>query len=110
MSTALVPLAILLFLATYPWRAVPLLVPGVHRLPAPVRAYIRLVGPAVLAALAASGTFLGTDALGHPIFHVGIEWLAVGIAVALVAARRGLLLALVVAVGLVAVARAAALA
>lgn len=107
MSVVLVPLAFLMGLATYPWRAIPMLAPGFDRLPASVRLYLRLVGPAVLAALAATNTIVGKDpATGAPTFHLGIEWLAVGLCLALVAMRKSLLLGLVVAAGLVAVARA----
>ncbi len=106
MSTVLVPLAILMGLATYPFRAVPLLAPGMHRLPARVRLYLRLVGPSVLAALAAVDTMVVTDALRHSSFHVGAEWLAVGLCIAIVALRRGLLIGLVLAAALIAVLRA----
>jgi len=106
MSTALVPLAIFMGLATYPWRAVPLLTPGMHRLPALVQDYLRLVGPAVLAALAAVDTMVVLDAQRHASFHVGFEWLAVGSCIAIVAVRRNLLLGLIVAAGLMAILRA----
>jgi branched-subunit amino acid transport protein len=105
-STVLVPLALLMGLATYPFRAIPLLLPGFDRLPLQVRLYLRLVGPAVLAALAATNTIVGEDPSGAPAFHIGIEWLAVGLCVAVVALRKSLLLGLVLAAGLVAVARA----
>jgi branched-subunit amino acid transport protein len=105
-STALVPLALLLRLLTYPWRAVPLLAPGMHRLPAGVQRYLRLVGPSVLASLAAVGTFVTVDATRHGSFHVGWEWLAVGLCVTVVATRRNLFLGLLVAAGLIAVLRA----
>ena len=106
MSVALVPLALLMGLVTYPFRAIPMLLPGFDRLPDGVRLYLRLVGPAVLAALAAVNTMVGKDAAGAPTFHVGIEWLAVGICVAVVAMRRSLLIGLLLAAGLMAVARA----
>jgi branched-subunit amino acid transport protein len=106
MSTVLVPLALLMGLATYPWRAIPLLAPGMHRLPAPLRLYLRLVGPSVLAALAAVNTMVTIDAARHPTFHIGAEWLAVGLCVAVVALRRGLLLGLVLAAALIAILRA----
>ncbi|HEX3265364.1 MAG TPA: AzlD domain-containing protein [Candidatus Limnocylindrales bacterium] len=105
MSTLLVPLAVLMGLATYPFRAVPLLLPGFDRLPAAIRLYLRLVGPAVLAALAAVDTVV-KDAEGRPALHVGIEWLAVGLCIAIVALRRSLLIGLVAAAALVAIARA----
>ena len=110
MSTELVPLALLMGLATYPWRAVPLLAPGMHRLPARVRLYLRLVGPSVLASLAAAGTFVSVDAARHGTFHVGWEWLAVGLCVGIVAARRNLFLGLIIAAGLIALLRAAGVA
>ena len=110
MTTALVPLAVLMALVTYPWRAVPLLVPGMHRLPAGVQLYLRLVGPAVLAALAAVDTTVVLDAARHPSFHVGWEWLAVGLCVAIVAVRRNLFLGLVLAVVAIAALRAVGIA
>lgn len=105
MSLVLVPLAVLMGLVTYPWRAVPLLVPGIHRMPAGLQAYLRLVGPAVLAALAAVDTMVILDAARHPSFHVGLEWLAVGLCIVMVALRRSLLVGLVLAAGLIAILR-----
>jgi branched-subunit amino acid transport protein len=110
MSTLLVPLAFLMGLATYPFRAVPLLAAGFDRLPESVRLYLRLVGPAVLAALAAVNTVVAKGADGRPAFHIGIEWLAVALCVAIVAMRRSLLIGLVLAAAVVAVARASGLA
>lgn len=110
MSTVLVPLALLMGLVTYPWRATPLLVPGMHRLPARVQLYLRLVGPSVLAALAAVNTLVTLDAARRGTFHVGWEWLAVGLCIAIVAIRRNLFLGLIVAAGLIAILRAAAVA
>jgi branched-subunit amino acid transport protein len=106
MSTALVPLAFLMGLATYPFRAIPLLAPGFDRLPAAVRLYLRLVAPAVLAALAVVNTMIGKDDTGATTFRIGIEWLAVGLCIAIVAMRRSLLIGLIVAAGLMAVVRA----
>ena len=74
MNVGLVGLAVLMGAVTYPWRAVPLLAPGIERLPPLVLAYLRLVGPAVLAALAATNTLIATDANGKASFHVGIEY------------------------------------
>ena len=110
MSTALIPLALLMALVTYPWRAVPLLAPGMHRLPAPVLLYLRLVGPAVLATLAAVNTLVVVDAARHASFHVGWEWLSVGLCIAVVAVRRNLFLGLILAIGLIAALRAAGVA
>jgi branched-subunit amino acid transport protein len=106
MSTHLVLLALLMGAVTYPARALPLLAPGMHRLPARVQDYVRLVGPAVLGTLAAVNLMVSVDAVRHPSFHVGIEWLAVGACILIVAARRGLLVGLVVAAVVAAVGRA----
>ena len=51
-------------LVTYPSRAVPLLAPGFDRLPPRALEYLRLVGPAVLASIAASQIFLVPAASG----------------------------------------------
>ncbi|HUQ44721.1 MAG TPA: AzlD domain-containing protein [Candidatus Limnocylindria bacterium] len=107
MSVVLVPLAFLMGLATYPFRAIPLLAPGFDRLPPQVRLYLRLVGPAILAALAAVNTVVLADPVsGRPTIHVGAEWIAVGLCIAVVAMRRSLLIGLVLAAGLIAVLRA----
>lgn len=110
MSTELVWLAVLMGAVTYPWRAVPLLAPGIHRLPPLAREYVRLVGPAILAALAGVNTLIAIDADRHPSLQVGIEWLAVAVCVVLVAMRRGLLVGLVAAAVIAAIARAASIA
>jgi branched-subunit amino acid transport protein len=103
-TTALVPLAILMGLVTYPFRAIPLLMSGFDRLPEGVRLYLRLVGPAVLAALAVVNTMVKRGETG-PAFQIGPEWIAVGLCIAVVAARRSLLIGLVLAAGLMAVLR-----
>ena len=111
MSLDLVVLAVLMAAVTYPSRAIPLLVPGVERLPPLVLGYLRLIGPAVLAALAATSALVLSGPDGSTTLHVGIEAAAVVIAVAIVAWRRSLLLpAIAVAVIVVAVARAIGLA
>lgn len=110
MSLGFVALAILMGAVTYPSRALPLLAPGLERLPARAVEYLRLVGPAVLAALAAVNVAIVLDPARHASFHVGIEWLAVGACVALVAWRRNLLAGIVVAVVATAGARAVGLA
>ena len=111
MSLDLVALALLMGAVTYPSRAVPLLAPGLERLPAVVLAYLRLVGPAVLASLAAVNALVVVAPDGSTVLHVGIEAAAVAVAVAIVAWRRTLLLpAIVVAVVVVAGARALGLA
>lgn len=107
MSTDLVLLAVLMGAVTYPSRALPLLVPGIERLPPAALLYLRLVGPAVLASLAAVNTLVRVDAAGHPSLGLGVEAVAVIACLALVAWRRNLSLGLVAAVVLVAVVRAA---
>ena len=107
MSTNLVWLALLMALVTYPARAIPLLVPQMRRLPPRFLTYLRLVGPAVLASLAAVSVAVRTDGPGSPPYlYVGIEWVAVALCVAVVAWRRNLLLGLILAAGLMAALRA----
>ena len=106
MSTELVGLALLMAAVTYPARAVPLLTPAFERLPARALEYLRLVGPAVLGAIAASQALLVTGADGRSSIHVGIDALAVLACGALVAWRRNLFLGLLVAVVMTAGARA----
>lgn len=110
MSLTLVRLAVLMGLVTYPSRALPLVLPGLDRLPRLGRDYLRLVGPAILAALAAVNVAVATDAAGRPAFQVGVGWLAVAVAVTLVAWRRNLLLGLVCGVAVTAILRGAGLA
>jgi branched-subunit amino acid transport protein len=105
MSTDLILLAVLMFLVTYPSRAVGLLTPGLERLPKVAFDYLQLVGPAVLAALAATSVMVVVNDDDVPSFHVGIEWLAVLTCLALVARRRSLFVGLLAAVVIVAVAR-----
>ena len=105
MSLYLVGLALLMGAVTYPSRALPLLAPGIERLPPIVLAYLRLVGPAVLGALAAVNTVVANGTDGKPVFHVGIEWLAVGLCLVLVTWRKNLFLGLVSAVLVAAIAR-----
>jgi branched-subunit amino acid transport protein len=108
MSTQLAVLALLMGLVTYPFRAIPLLAPGFERLPERARLYLRLVGPAVLAALASVNTLVNDDTRPAT-FHVGPEWLAVGLCVVVVGMRKSLLLGLVLAAGLMAALRATGL-
>jgi branched-subunit amino acid transport protein len=91
---------------TYPARALPLVVPGIDRLPPIALAYLRLVGPAVLGALAAVNTVIVVDDAGRGHIHVGVEWLSVALCVAIVAWRKNLFLGLIAAVGLAAAVRA----
>ena len=106
MSVGLVPLALLMAAATYPFRALPLFAPAKDRLPPVVQRYLRLVGPAILAALAAGNTAFAEDAAGRTSFHVGIEWLAVALAVGLIAWRGHVFIGIFAAAVLVAVGRA----
>jgi branched-subunit amino acid transport protein len=109
-SVELVGLALLMGLVTYPSRALPLLAPGIERLPAAALEYLRLVGPAVLAALAIVNATVVEGPADDQVFHVGIEWLAIAVCGALTAWRRNLFVGLIGAVVLVAVARATGLA
>lgn len=104
MSVALVPLAVLMWAVTYPSRALPMLAPGIERLPAWAVSYLRLAGPAALAALAAVNCLLTADKPPHLL--VGIEPVAVGVCVLVVARTRLLLPGVTAAVVLVAAARA----
>jgi len=108
-STELVLLAVLMAAVTYPSRALPLLAPGIERLPPRALLYLRLVGPAVLASLAAVNTLIVKAPDGTRGLHVGIEAVGVVVCILLVAWRRNLLLGLVAGVALVAVARLAGL-
>ena len=110
MSTELIPLAVLMFLVTYPSRALGLLTPWLDRLPRVGFDYLQLVGPAVRASLAAVAVMVVTDDAGTPSFHIGIEWVAVLACLGVTAWRRNLLLGLVAAVAIVVVARATGLA
>ena len=105
MSTELVLLAVLMGLVTYPSRALPMLAPGIEKLPPRALQYLRLVGPAVLASLAAANTFVLT-ADGVRSLHVDIAAAGVLLCVLLTAWRRNLLLGLIAGMALVAVARA----
>ncbi len=107
MSIALVPLAFLMWAVTYPSRTLPMLAPGIERLPPIAVSYLRLAGPAALAALAAVNCLLTADS--PPRLVIGIEPLAVGLCVVVVARTRLLLPGAAVAVALVAVVRAAGL-
>jgi len=106
MSVNLVGLALLMAAVTYPFRAIPLFAPTRDRLPPIVQRYLRLVGPAILAALAAGNTAFAEDAAGRNSFHVGIEWIAVALAVALIAWRGNVFVGIVAAAVFVAVGRA----
>jgi branched-subunit amino acid transport protein len=104
-STDLIPLAVLMFAVTYPTRALGLLTPWLDRLPRVGFDYLQLVGPAILAALAAVSVMVISDTTGRPSFHVGIEWVAVLVCLGLTAWRRNLLFGLIAAVAIVVIAR-----
>ena len=110
MTTDLVLLAVLMFAVTYPTRALGLLTPGFDRLPKVVFDYLQLVGPAVLTALAAVSVMVVVSDDDVPSFHIGIEWVAVLVCLAIVARKGNLFVGLMVAVGIVVVARAVGLA
>src|SRR6476659_8704529 len=102
MSTDLIPLAFLMFLVTYPSRALGLLTPWLDRLPRIGFDYLQLVGPAILAAVS---VMVVVSDEGTPMFHIGVEWIAVLACLAVTAWRRNLLMGLIVAVAIVVIAR-----
>lgn len=104
MSLGLVPLAFLMWAVTYPSRTLPMLAPGIERLPPWAISYLRLAGPAALAALAAVNCLLVADP--QPRLALGVAPLAVLVCVLIVARTRLLLPGVTAAVVLVAVARA----
>jgi branched-subunit amino acid transport protein len=105
MTGSLVVLALLMAAVTYPSRALPILAPGIERLPPRVLEYLRLIGPAILAALAGVNALVDSSG-SSPRLQLGAEALAVVVCVAIVAWRRNLLPGLLAAVALVAIARA----
>ena len=109
MTTDLVPLAVLMFAVTYPSRAIALLSPAIDRLPRRGLEYLQLVGPAVLAALAAVNVMVATTD-GRSVFTVGLPWLSVLACIGIVAWRRNLFLGLIAAVAIAIAGRAAGLA
>ncbi len=110
MNVGLVGLALLMFGVTYPARAIPLLVARFEHLPPRALEYLRLVGPAVLGAIAADEVLIRAGADGRPVATIGWEAAAVVACAAIVAWRRSLALGLLVAVVLIAVLRAAGIA
>lgn len=105
MSTELVLLALLMGLVTYPARALPLLVPGIERLPPAVLRYLRLVGPAVLAALAGVTVLVGTGPDGAAALRAEAATAGVVVCVAITARRRSLLAGLAAGVAVTALLR-----
>lgn len=108
MSLEHVGLAVLMLSVTYPSRALPLLVPGIERLPAWATTYLRLIGPAVLAALAAGGALVHPTESG-PAVRFTVTAASVVVCVVVVAVRRNLLLGLALAVALAAAVRSSML-
>lgn len=108
LGVALVPLALLMWAVTYPSRALPMLAPGLERLPTWAITYLRLAGPAALAALAASGSLLTSDS--PPRLQLGVVPLAVALCVVVVWRTKLLLAGVGAAVVLLALARAFGLA
>lgn len=105
MSLGLIPLAILMWAVTYPSRTLPMLAPGIERLPPAAVTYLRLAGPSALAALAAVNCLLTP---GSPTsLLIGIEPAAVLVCVGIVARMKSLLPGVAAAVLLVALVRAA---
>jgi branched-subunit amino acid transport protein len=105
MSTALIPLAVLMFAVTYPSRAIGLLNPAIERMPRRALDYLQLVGPAVLAALAAVNVMVATTD-GRSTFVVGLPWLSVIACIGIVKWRRNLFLGLATAVAIAIAGRA----
>ncbi len=106
MNLGLVGLAAAMGVVTYASRALPLLAPGIERLPTAVLLYLRLVGPAVLAALAGVNALVVTDADRRSHLEIGLVLVAVLASLVVTAWRRSLLFGLVVGVGLTAIVRA----
>jgi branched-subunit amino acid transport protein len=104
-ALGLIPLSLLMWAVTYPSRALPMLAPGIERLPNWAISYLRLAGPAALAALAATGCLLTSDSPPH--LQLGAVPIAVAVCVLITWKTRQLLLGVGAAVILVAVARAA---
>ncbi|MHB8892411.1 MAG: AzlD domain-containing protein [Candidatus Limnocylindrales bacterium] len=109
MSSELVLLAVLMAAVTYPSRALPLLAPGIERLPPRALLYLRLVGPAVLASIAAVETLVVAKTETSWTLLPGVTMIGVVLCLAVVAWRRNLLLGLVAGVALVAALRFAGL-
>ena len=108
MSTDLVPLAVVMWAVTYPSRAIGLLNPAIDRLPRRVLDYLQLVGPAILASLAAVNTVIATHE-GRSVVTIGLPILSVATCIALVVWRKSLFAGLLLAVAIAIVGRAAGL-
>ena len=106
MTASLVLLAVLMAAVTYPSRAIPMLVPGVDRWPPFAIRYLQLMGPAVLASLAAANIAVATGPDGGRSITFGIDALGVVACVVVTRWRGNLLLGLACAVAVVAAWRA----
>lgn len=106
MTTDAVLLALGMWAVTYPSRALPLLTTRLERLPTWATDYLRLVGPAVLAALAATAALV-VDEPGGPTLEVGVVAAAVVVCAVVVAGWHNLLVGLAIAVALAALVRVA---
>lgn len=104
MSLHIVGLSVLLFLVTYPSRVIPMVAPGIERLPQWARDYLQLVGPAVLATLAAVTAVVVTSD-GSRSIHVGVVAAATLVCAFVVVVRKNLLLGLTIAALLAALVR-----
>ena len=110
MTTDVVVLAVLMFAVTYPSRALGLMTPVLDKLPKLALDYLQLVGPAILAAIAAVSVMTVVNDAGDTVFHIGVEWIGVLACLLITARTRNLLVGLVVGVAIVAIARAVGLA
>lgn len=106
MTASLVLLAVLMAAVTYPSRAVPMLVPGVDRWPPFAIRYLQLMGPAVLASLAAANVAVATAPDGVRAVTLGIDAVGVVVCVVMTRWRGNLLLGLACAIAVVAAWRA----
>ena len=106
MTASLVLLAVLMAAVTYPSRAIPMLVPGVDRWPPFAIRYLQLMGPAVLASLAAANVAVATAPDGVRAVTLGIDAVGVGVCVVMTRWRGNLLLGLACAIAVVAAWRA----
>jgi len=105
MTPYLVLVAFAMAVVTYPSRVLPLIAPGIERLPRRALLYLRLVGPSVLAAIGVVNAVVVTED-GTPRIAIGIVTAGTLLGLVIVIWRRNLLLGLVAAVALVAVSRA----
>ena len=106
MTASLVLLAVLMAAVTYPSRAIPMLVPGVDRWPPFAIRYLQLMGPAVLASLAAANVAVVTAPDGGRAVTLGVDAIGVVVCVVVTRWRGNLRLGLACAIAVVAAWRA----